>query len=364
MKRSRRCGRWVLFLMATMLAGWVFGSCSVRNEVAPGAPCSTLDPCPSSMICVDGGCTFSCDFAGDCDPGWVCVEEVCAPRCEGPDDCRDDSRCNRAPLPNVSYCGLTLVPACSSDAECPQDWRCITGGRCVDACDADAECAPNEACFAVDSYGLCRIGQRPGDFDQIEPDAGMPDVGNPNNPPVDRNCRERPAGWCEETFGQYQVCYLGECITAPRALLILDQSSGDACEPGDGPDPSGGSDIVGVYAESKSGQWATVGDIVIEDGGSDRASQIKTEMVDACFAEVGAATGCGGWIAMEARFPIEEGTVITVSEFGSSCGDLADDRYRVFLCTDVRDLILGRDTTSCTILLGEGTGQRSFEVVY
>lgn len=359
-----RASAWFLVAAALMALG--LSSCSVRNDAPPGTPCSLYQPCPSGLICLNEKCTTACEFVGDCDPDYICLESVCAPRCETRADC-DGERCSRSGVADVSFCGDSLSPICASTADCPEGWECVGGGTCVELCDKDADCLPEEACKFYTSIqaGQCDFGERPGYFDRPDVDAGSPNVADPNNIPVDRSCGDKPETYCQNSFGAGQVCYLGECVTAPRALIVLDTSSGAACEPGDGPFAMGGSDLVAVYSQSQNVGWATLTDLVIADGGANReAIRLKTGRVSACVAEIAFSTGCGGWVALETAAPIPDGTTLTVAEYGDTCSDTAADRYRVYLCTDARQVALARDITSCTILVGEGSGERSFVVSY
>jgi hypothetical protein len=189
------------------------------------------------------------------------------------------------------------------------------------------------------------------------------DVASPNNIPTDRNCRNRPEGYCAETFGEGEVCLDGTCRLGPKVLVILDVSTGASCELPGGVDNAAGVDLIGVENGSNDPGWAVVEDVVLGTNGFKSTRSLSLANSRAC-AEPSLSTGCGGWVTLSSEDPFTNGERITVYENGDTCNAAEVERYRLSLCTDEREVTLARDLTSCTFILGEGTGQRTFTVSF
>lgn len=147
-------------------------------------------------------------------------------------------------------------------------------------------------------------------------------------------------------------------------VLIADVTIGDLC---DAVDP--GSDIVFVALEDGRGRTLAYGrlayDATIEneynlgfnlDGNPPWAIGGCPEFSEENLTSL----GCGGAIGLvfENRTRLTADMKIRVSEFGSQCtGGPKDDRFEVFLCTDKNEVVEDRVYTSCTIALGNGSGE-------
>jgi hypothetical protein len=312
---------------------------------------------------VSGSCVTSCSFAGDCDPGFLCVNKACLPSCElDAPECPDGLPCTPSGLQGAGFCGTSQVATCLSELDCPDGYACL-GTTCVETCERDADCPPREACFERGGFGRCFVADRPGDFDRPDPPDAGADMAPPNNIPTVRECRGRPTNYCPDTFGEDERCIAGTCRIPPSVFVVLDVSAGESCQlPGDAPDAAG-VDIVGVEDESGDPEWASVVDVVTTEGGYVAQESIALADTDAC-GTAPVSTGCGGWITLETLEPLSEGRRLTVYERGDNCEAPVLERYRLYVCTDRRAVTLSRDLTSCTILMGEGNGQRTFTIAY
>ncbi len=352
----------LLLAFGLVLAAITLAACSVRDPEGLGQSCDTVLPCPSPFVCVERTCVSRCNFSGDCDPGFACIDEVCLSTCETEEDCPEGLPCRPTDLEGTNFCGFSTDKVCGTTDDCPNGFAC-EGSRCVETCESDDECPPAEACRNRGNFGQCRFGPRPGDFES-EPDAGT-DVALPNNIPTNRNCANKASGYCQMAFGSDEICLEGRCRVAPNTLVIIDKTEGEECDLDNTPEDPPGIDLTAVADSSRSVLWAEVSDIVVTEGG--QAAPAEDLPLDepqfACFAAP-VSTGCGGWVALTTRDPLVSGRRITVSEIGDTCGSPATERYEVRICTDNRQVTLARDLVSCTLFMGEGTGERTITVSY
>lgn len=105
-------------LVLALGAAWLVGACSPQAETSGTNTnwlrrCEDDAQCGEQGSCLCGRCTVSCDSSSACMDGLVCTEE----------------------LPSVVQCQgeatRTCQPACTDDAQCDDDRRCLDGA-CVD----------------------------------------------------------------------------------------------------------------------------------------------------------------------------------------------------------------------------------------
>lgn len=264
---------------------------------------------------------------------------------------------NAKRLLGVLFVGLAstaLFIACGDSADsCLLDTDCEAGfvceqEICVQTCTTRAECPSGSDCL-----------QRANGTELICVE--VPGLNNNNNT---NNNNTTPNNVNNNTSPLYHV-------------LITDTTTGAGCTSTSGGQPDPGSDIAVVVLEDLEGTILGYGEAIEWFEGSEPEGNGFVDVYgnldgsppsfgDRCpedfNAETVASLGCGGQVLV--RFldytgkplSLNESQQIRVLEYGQNCGGNADDSFRISLCTDPVSAELDGSLTSCTVVLGAGSG--------
>jgi hypothetical protein len=83
-------GIWLVFSSV----GVLLCACSSSKTSQPPVRCSSLTPCETGFICIEGFCRKSCTDKTECSDGMICsAENYCVKPCQKKEDCADYEQC-------------------------------------------------------------------------------------------------------------------------------------------------------------------------------------------------------------------------------------------------------------------------------
>jgi hypothetical protein len=90
MKKSVVIGLWLVFSSV----GVLLCTCSSSKTSQPPARCSSITPCETDFICIEGFCRKSCSEEIKCSDGMTCsAQNYCIKPCQKKEDCVDYEQC-------------------------------------------------------------------------------------------------------------------------------------------------------------------------------------------------------------------------------------------------------------------------------
>lgn len=103
--------------------------------------CNNNSQCPQGEICSDKVCVVWCGLDAECPEGKACYENRCITGCRTDRDCTGQI-CNEQKM--------CVSVACSSNADCPEEWACGDAGYCVrTGCIVDIDCLSGQCIDGV-----------------------------------------------------------------------------------------------------------------------------------------------------------------------------------------------------------------------